>query len=97
MRRINPHCKPLQIIFLDYEMPIMDGAAVVAELFKLYDIEEARPGSTFIRPKIVCMSAHTAEEIRQKALNVGMDDYLLKPAKKEDLEVILSRYYRNDL
>ena len=96
MRRINPQVKPLQIIFLDYEMPIMDGEAVVSELFSLYTIEEARPGSTFQRPKICCMSAHTAEAIRQRALNAGMDDYLLKPTSKSDMGLILSRFYRNN-
>jgi len=76
-------------------MPIMDGVAVVRELKKLFAEEEAKPGSSFVRPKVCCMSAHTAENIRQNALEVGMDDYLTKPTRKSDMAYILKRYYRH--
>ena len=32
------------MIFLDYEMPIMDGEAVMAELVKIFEEEELRSG-----------------------------------------------------
>ena len=35
------------MIFLDYEMPIMDGEAVMAELGKIFEEEAMRPESNF--------------------------------------------------
>ena len=40
------------------------------------------------------MSAHTANNIKQHALGVGMDDYLTKPTGKNEMNAILMRYYR---
>ena len=95
MRRIDASVEPLRLIFLDYEMPIMDGESVVEELFKLYKVIESGPAAAnFIRPKICCMSAHTSEQIRKHALSVGMDDYLVKPTRKTDMGVILDRYLK---
>lgn len=64
MQREDASIKPLQLIFLDYEMPIMDGEAVMGELVKIFQEEESRPGQDFYRPKICCMSAHIANNIR---------------------------------
>ena len=64
MQKIDDKTKRIQIIFLDYEMPIMDGEAVMFELRKIFEEEESRQGSNFERPKICCMSAHTADNIR---------------------------------
>ena len=77
-------------------MPIMDGVAVVRELFKIFAEIEAQPDADFVRPKICCMSAHTAQNIKQSAFDSGMDDYLTKPTRKTDMAVILERYYRKD-
>ena len=65
MRSLDPETVPVQIIFLDYEMPIMDGKQVVQELFKIYEQEEGQANqTTFVRPTICCMSAHTNDNIR---------------------------------
>jgi len=93
-QEVDPETEPMQLIFLDYEMPIMDGNETMAELNKIFLEEEDKPNSTFRRPKICCMSAHTADNIRQTALDGGMDDYLTKPTGKNDMDMILKRYYR---
>ena len=38
----DPNTRPLQIIFLDYEMPIMDGKETMIELKKIFEEEEAK-------------------------------------------------------
>ena len=74
-------------------MPIMDGETTMIELKKIFEEEEAKPNSTFVRPKICCMSAHTADNIRQSAFDSGMDDYLTKPTGKREMDLILKRHY----
>ena len=75
-------------------MPIMDGEATLIELKKIFEEEEAKSESSFVRPKICCMSAHTADNIRQNALDAGMDEYITKPTGKNEMNTILKRYYR---
>ena len=42
----------------------MDGEAVMHELNKMFAQLESRRGVAFRRPKICCMTAHTAEDVR---------------------------------
>jgi DNA-binding response OmpR family regulator len=70
-------------------MPFMNGNETSKHLNNIFLEEEAKPNSTFSRPKICCVSAHTAENIRLSALDAGMDDYLTKPTTKSDMGMIL--------
>ena len=46
--------------------------------------------------KTVALTANAISGMREKYLSVGFDDYLAKPIKKEELEVILDKYLRED-
>ena len=72
---------------------MMDGNQVMSEMIKIYEAEEARPGQSFIRPRVCCMSAHTTTNIRESALRAGMDDYMIKPLSKDDIDLILEKYF----
>tara|TARA_Y100000768_G_C23991129_1_gene693234 strand:- start:3418 stop:5508 length:2091 start_codon:yes stop_codon:yes gene_type:complete len=69
------------IIFMDIQMPVMDGlqATQLIKEKKLCDF-------------IIGLSANAFNEDKQKALTVGMDDYLAKPLKSEDLQISLTSY-----
>lgn len=71
------------IVFMDCEMPHVDGFAATAE------IRRQHPNR---RLPIVAMTARAFKEDRDRCLEAGMDDYLTKPAKLEDFDTALARW-----
>ncbi len=60
------------LIFMDIQMPKMDGVQATKEIKKL-NVENL--------PPIVAMTAYSMEEDKAKFLSEGLDDYLPKPIK----------------
>lgn len=71
--------KHYDVVLMDMLMPEMDGC----EATKIIR------ASTIRQPLIVAMTANAMPEDREKCLNAGMDDYISKPFKSEDLVKIL--------
>jgi two-component system, sensor histidine kinase and response regulator len=69
------------LVFMDCQMPVLDGYAATAEI-------RAR-GS---RVPIVAMTAHAMKGDRERCLEAGMDDYLAKPLRPEELDAVLERW-----
>jgi len=67
------------IILMDIQMPVMDGVTATKELKKKHkDI-----------PPIIGLSAHAMEGDREKYMQRGMDEYIIKPIKDEDFEKVV--------
>jgi CheY-like chemotaxis protein len=60
----------------------MDGLTATEEMIKHFDGKK--------RPKIIGMTAHAANEERERGLAAGMDDYITKPIQLVKLKVALS-------
>jgi PAS domain S-box-containing protein len=74
--------QPYDLIFMDVHMPQMDG------------LEASRRICTYWpknRPRIIAMTANASQEDREECLAAGMDGFVAKPVKVEDLQTILEK------
>ena len=82
--------KPYDLIFMDVQMPEMDGYEATRRIRRhQYDKSLASDSPT---PIIVAMTANAMQGDREKCLEAGMDDYLAKPVRPEDIRLIIERW-----
>jgi len=75
---------PYDILFMDVQMPEMDGFEVCRQIRAL----EQKKGQ---HTPIIAITAHARKADREKCLAAGMDDYVSKPIKPRDLKAALAR------
>ncbi len=73
------------VIFMDLEMPGMDGYEAAQQIRQIYGAEG---------PYIVALTAHAMPEYRERSFNAGMQAYLSKPVKRDDLAKVLKQALR---
>ena len=83
----NEHGKePIKLVFMDLQMPVMDGYEATKALKKLMK-EEKIPSIP-----IVALTANDSPSDKKKCLDVGMSGHLGKPLKDIDLEIMLKKF-----
>jgi hypothetical protein len=71
-------------IFVDVQLPRMDIHEATAEIRRREVAESAGR-----RTPIIAMTANAKQGDRERALEAGMDDYVPRPIKAEELEAVL--------
>lgn len=77
---------PVELILLDWEMPVLDGLATLAELRKSPDWENI--------PVLMYTGAMTGAQHLEKALEAGALDFLRKPAHPVELTARIRNVFR---
>ena len=74
------------IIFMDVQMPIMDGLEATMAIRKL----EEKTGK---HTPIIALTARALKGESEKCIEAGMDDFLAKPINQSNLSNILKKYF----
>jgi CheY-like chemotaxis protein len=77
------HGKSFDLVLMDVEMPDMDGPTTAARIRREF------PRDT--QPVIASLTAHAMSGDRERALAAGMDEYITKPLRVDDLQRVLAR------
>ncbi len=75
--------QPYDVVLMDVQMPEMDGLEASREITRRFPREG--------RPRIVAMTANAMQGDRELCLAAGMDDYVSKPIRVEELIAALER------
>jgi len=72
------------LIFLDVQMPEMDGLEAARQICKRWPREK--------RPCIIAMTGNALMGDREKCIEAGMDDYITKPVRIAELQQAIERW-----
>jgi CheY-like chemotaxis protein len=76
--------KHFDLIFVDCQMPHMDGFELVKIMRSMAQVIPGTP--------VIALTALGRDEDREKALQHGFTDFLAKPAQLEDIQKLLGRW-----
>lgn len=77
---------PADVILMDCQMPVLDGFDTTVAI--------RRQHSRYGNPVIIAVSANSMEKDKTHCFTVGMDDFIAKPVRMDELRNILMRWSR---
>ena len=75
--------QPYDVVLMDVQMPELDGLDASRRICERWPAE--------VRPRIIAMTANAMPEDREACFAAGMDDYVAKPIRPDELAEALSR------
>ncbi|MFZ2472398.1 MAG: ATP-binding protein [Methanothrix sp.] len=77
------------VILMDVRMPELSGLEATRQIRKLWPDTQ--------QPRIIAVTAYALEGDREKCIEAGMDDYISKPVKMDELDSTLRRYLPSEI
>ena len=77
----------LRLILMDVMMPVMDGMEATQ---RIRDLKREDAASI----PIIAMTAQTTADIRETCRKAGMDDYIAKPIREEELAKVIRKSWK---
>jgi CheY-like chemotaxis protein len=74
--------QPYDVVLMDVQMPEMDGIEAAKKIHEKWSA----------RPRIIAITAYALQGDREKCIAAGMDDYITKPVKIEELQAVLASF-----
>jgi len=74
------------LVLMDVQMPVMDGLEATSAL------RQKEKRDLGIHQPVIALTAHAMKGDRERCLAAGMDDYLTKPLRSQELDALLKGY-----
>ncbi|OQP48002.1 response regulator [Niastella populi] len=78
-----------EIIFMDINMPEMDGLTATRLIRQMPNPKSDKP--------IIALTADVMLDAKESCLHAGMNDYISKPFRLEEIQFILKKYINNEV
>jgi PAS domain S-box-containing protein len=78
--------KAYNLVLMDLQMPIMDGFRATKEIRNLKE-------AYYQKIPIIALTADAFQDVKDKSLSTGMNDYLSKPFRPDALINIINKYH----
>ena len=82
--------KNYDIIFMDIQMPVMNGVLATKEILKYEKIEKLD------HTPIIAVTTNTLKGDRERYLDVGMDEYISKPISSHKFLSVIKQFYSTE-
>ena len=73
------------IVFMDIKMPVMNGLEATSEIRK----------AGFTELPVIALTASAFETDHQKCMDAGMDDFMAKPIKSENIKLMIHKWVQS--
>lgn len=84
---------PCDLVLMDCQMPVLDGWEATRLIRELENLGQL-PRETRAPLPVIAVTANAMEGDREKCLDSGMDDYLTKPVKPQQVLEAMARHLR---
>jgi CheY-like chemotaxis protein len=89
--------QPYDVVLMDVQMPEMDGLEASRQICAKWPAGQSPDAVPGRRPHIIAMTANAMQGDREVCIEAGMDDYVSKPIRVEELVAALERAAMNRL
>jgi hypothetical protein len=83
---------PYDVVLMDCQMPILDGYQASQGIRRRWTADRLEATQIIRGPVVIAITANAMSHDEQLCLDAGMDDYISKPVRMEQLRAILTHW-----